>query len=1180
MARLLSVIGFECRHQLFRLSTLAVMAVIVGYTLVMTLGSQAVAELSLADTPRNSAYVIYIMAAPGGFWFLFFAAFVMSTAISRDRDVQLAEVIYAAPGSLRSYLLGLFLGRLLTVFIVSLSIPLAFVIMPLFSGADAAIGPTPWASLVHGYGVFLFVLVLSLCGLYFGLAVLTGSSALPWVAAFVLTVVWMVSDLMLISADILPALGHLLDPIQHALVQMKIDQWTAEERQSGVVAITPLLLANRLAYLGLGLGATVLALLAPNRETLLSRGGTGHGRKPKKPTAAPDAQPLPAPKPALKVPTPAVGGYGSLALQLSAIHTSRLLRSGAFAILIGFAVMTLVTTGALKIQGTEAGPIQPWTWPVWIDFYRFMYLPAGLFLCYGVSRLIDGERSSRFSELIDATPAPGWMLILPKAVAMILVALILAAIPGIALAMVQALLFPVAFDPVDMVASTLLFSWPIYIQIGLLAFVIYGLVTHSATAHFLAFFGVCVLIFNQETRLADTSLALYGMLIHAEYSHLLGWRMWVEPALLTAAWFIGLGLTGLIAAAYLWPRGTGVTWVSRFTQHGARGRAAFAGLSIGTLALTAAAGFALYRTVMVDNVYRSDAASIADQAAYELAFGADRAHALPAILEARTTIQLDLDRRSAAIRHALSVSNEGRTPIETILVEWPEAVTVQEVSADGTRLDSTGTEQHLRTARLHLPDPLSPGETITLDFALRAVWRGFKNLGEAHPVSPAGAWLSGADLLPKIGYQRAREIKNPALRQAHGLPPRHAPSDVTNRPYYPQNAYPNEIALAVTSRRTPTVRLSGQPVDRTALRHRFSGRDFAIVAGAYTATDGHWQKQGGSVRIELLHHPLRAAVADSLLREAKAVLTDYAERFGPYTGDRLTIVQAPNHLMPTGLYGNILVLEEDEGWDANSAAGVFPALRFHLARALAQHWWHDRLQPVARPGHALLTDGLPAYAALSYVADSRDPGRFAYLQSLPEAYGPDLLQMSADAPAASRLSDEAPDGTAAYLGALIWRAAETGAPDLDNALKAALRDGSPVTLPPALAGPLTLFDIGFAGTPQQTGNGIEIRLDGRKLAFADNRWSEAALSGHPVEIGFLSADGDLTELTRVRLRPAEAVSLALPPDGAAVTALMLDPRGLLADINPRDNYIAVPPPNNTGHDRKDAGRRSPDMGLP
>ncbi|MEM6683807.1 MAG: hypothetical protein AAF607_16350, partial [Pseudomonadota bacterium] len=747
MHRVFAVIGFECKTQLLRLPTLAVSLIIIGYTLLMTLGSQALAELNLADTPRNSAYVIYIMSSPGGFWFLYFAAFIMSTAVSRDRDVHIGDVIYAAPGSLRGYLLGIFIGRFLTIVIVSLAIPLSFLVMPFVIADTSAVGPTQWPALLHGYGVFLFVLVFSLSGLYFGVTIVSGKSAYAWAAAFFLTVMWMVGDLVLIGADVARTAGHLIDPMQHALVQAEIDQWTAVERQSAVLPINPVLLANRVLYIAVGLGFAIAAIGLADRERLLAKDG-GKVSKAKHMLTINSQRALACFRPSLRAPMPSLMGHIRLALALTKTHVQRLVFSGAFLALLGFAFLTLVTTGAYKINGTEAGPILPWTSPVWVDFYRFMYLPAALFLCYSAARLIRPERGTRFSELVDATGAPTWLLIAPKILALIVISLVLAVIPSAALSVVQATLFPAALRLADF-APTLLFSWPIYIQIGLLGFVIYGLVMNKTMAHFLAFFAVCVLIFNQEARLVDTSLTLYGMLIHADYSHLQGWQVWIRPALHSACWFMGLIALACVIMSYLWPRGSDIGLRQRMQQHSAKARA-LTGLALTVFGwFTAYAGQTLYDTVVVQNGYQSHTEIDALKAAYEKTYGTWRDGPSLAAVAASTAVALDLTQSAAAIDYSVTLENQQDRAVDALLIEWPDNTAIEGVAIAGEQL-SLVLDNALQTAVITLPNMVGSGQRVRLDFSISARWQGFKNRGEVHPISASGAWLSGADLLPKF----------------------------------------------------------------------------------------------------------------------------------------------------------------------------------------------------------------------------------------------------------------------------------------------------------------------------------------------------------------------------------------------------------------------------------------------
>ncbi|MEM9880425.1 MAG: hypothetical protein AAF862_14230, partial [Pseudomonadota bacterium] len=233
--------------------------------------------------------------------------------------------------------------------------------------------------------------------------------------------------------------------------------------------------------------------------------------------------------------------------------------------------------------------------------------------------------------------------------------------------------------------------------------------------------------------------------------------------------------------------------------------------------------------------------------------------------------------------------------------------------------------------------------------------------------------------------------------------------------------------------------------------------------------------------------------------------------------------------------------------------------RFHLAQALAQHWWHDQVRPARSAGYALVSAGLPAAFALHYLAESDDPNRISYAQSRPSDFSAELLQIQMAVTDMSILSDELPSDADAYVGAFVLRQLERNAAT-PGALRAALSGAQTsvqgLTRALHLTGPLTLFDIGLIGPVKRLGNQLSFGIEGRKLTLGRAGWVQTDITNEAIEIAFVSADNQRTAFQSVMLSQQRTVTIPAP-HGLHAARIVLDPRGLLGDLNPRDNALAL-----------------------
>jgi aminopeptidase N len=281
-----------------------------------------------------------------------------------------------------------------------------------------------------------------------------------------------------------------------------------------------------------------------------------------------------------------------------------------------------------------------------------------------------------------------------------------------------------------------------------------------------------------------------------------------------------------------------------------------------------------------------------------------------------------------------------------------------------------------------LEEPLQPGDSIRLSFAMRIEPRGFRHDGVDTPVIANGTYFTNQPWLPAIGYQSIRELSSPGERRAHGLPPRPVIPSL-----YDAEARRTMTGVELIAFEAVVGTDEGQvAVAPGALRRSWTeggrryfhystdapiGNEYAFFSANYAVREARWN----NVAIQILHHPSHTANLDRMVRSVQASLSHYTEQFGPYPHNDIRIVEHPGHGI--GMHAEATTIDHQEGFSLlnprDGPQGI--DLPFYVvAHEVAHQWWGSQLA-LARPleGNALLTESLASFSAYQVVEDTYGP---------------------------------------------------------------------------------------------------------------------------------------------------------------------------------------------------------------
>ena len=738
---------------------------LIAYLLLVLLNADYLRDMGATDVPRNSPHLVYLMMAGQAVWLLFVWAWVFAQVVVRDRTANLHEMVLSAPISLSALLAGRYLGALVLASLLALATGLGFLLVPLLGAlglipADA-VGPHPLFAIGHTLLILTLPSAAGLGALLLCAAIRTRSVAGPFALAAVLMLIWMVAMVVVRGADGSPVLATLLDPSAYAEVEEQANLWTPREKAAGVLQMTTPLVVNRLLWtfpplllLGVVLRRVQRERLALERAPALrgpGRAADGHEAE----RSAPDAPPLGVPR---------QPSWLDAAWSEAAWHVALSFRGWG-------TPLALLMLAALGVGGSFVhvilhadGPVLPR--PDLLDplLVEFFYLVLAFMVAAFVGVMARRDDRPGYGEIADATPAPLGSRVAGRALAAGAVTVVFALTPTVSVWIVNALVVPDAFSPLDPVLHFGLVLAPSMLELCALVLLAHALVRHTGAAHAAGVICAFFIVVNHElgvTTYPPVEVAVPPSITLSEFA---GWAPWLGYVLTLDLYKLAVA-AGIVALAWLaWPRGAALTMALRWRTGLRRAAGAAGALAAAAVVLAAGVHSVLHEQLVTLGGYESQPAATADDAAWEARWWAAAAPFSVAGGEAHIVVHPA--ERVAVVRWRLDGVRSRSGALHGSL---PHGAEIARAAVNGREASAAVAFDHFALP-LEACGLTTEGCTVELDVAARG--EGWSAEGETPWLHPSGVWLRAADLLPTLGHDPDRLVRAPRERRTHGLDPR------------------------------------------------------------------------------------------------------------------------------------------------------------------------------------------------------------------------------------------------------------------------------------------------------------------------------------------------------------------------------------------------------------------------
>lgn len=971
------IIFFELRYRLGRPLFYAFTIAFLFFAIQGTVSSAVEIGGSVGQVARNAPYVVTrfliifsLMAT------ILLTAFVAS-AVNRDHEIAMQQMIFATPVRKAPYLMGRFIGSLIPVVLTICVAAVGMIVAAMLPIVDASrmvpFSPWPYLSAIL---VFVLPNLLFVGALMFSAATLSRRMIWSYVALIAFLNLWGVTFTYSksLGQDLLAAL---LDTTGLSTYLVITKYWTIAEKNSMSIPLTTTLVLNRLLWTTLS--AVILFLTHYFYRMRIVDSGARAKAQPEALlmdsathlTASAGLQATPPSSTAARL------------FAMSFFDMKQVMKSLPFFVILLFGALNLIANMQIETQGTVNYPVtRRMLLEITGGYDLFLMIVIVLYSGWIVFR----DRDTRVHEITGIMPVSDWVPVVSNMVSMgMIVVTALGLAMGITI--VRQLLSGAVSIELSLYARDLfLRSFSYWMLVAALSVFCHSVLNNR----YLGYAAVVGVLLSVETVLPKLGvhhhLLLYGTAPRVIYTDMNGYGHLAAPLFwFHLYWWSVAGLL-LVAATLLRVRGTN----DRFSQPLTDLRRRFArGTAVATAAfalLFLLCGSWIFYNTNILNVYRTPENQDRMKAEYEMKYLQYRKTAKPTLTAVSLRIDLAPEDRRAHIVSRMTLRNNTERPLSEIHVSWdPELVLngIELASAGSVILD----DPRLGYRIYRLRAPLQPGETRDMKADLTFHARGFVNDDANRHFVANGTFFTNEEYMPVLGYNPFREVSDPMKRKRAGLP---------EKPPEPSNLDPRNARFPLLNNggRIDFEAVVSTSPDQIVITPGYlvrewmeNGRRFfhyrmdkpiwnfySVQSARFTVKRSDWH----GIRIEVFYHPGHAFNVERMIEAVQRTLEYCSREFGPYPDRQIRIVEFPGFSDYAQSFPNTIPFSETAGFTEDIRNPEHIDTVFWLtSHEVAHQFTLPRIEPAYAEGANMIVESVTQYAAYMSMEQTYGPERMS-----------------------------------------------------------------------------------------------------------------------------------------------------------------------------------------------------------
>lgn len=927
---------------------------------------------SADQTYANAPAIIYTVLAGMGYVSFILTALLGGQALSKDLENRTAALLYTTNADEGSFFWGRFWGAALVLLLLNVAYLLgilAYNFLPIPN-----LGPFSFTALLKGVVLILIPNTLVLYIFSFAAALFSRNARTAYLVVL-FSMLLMIFGVSVHDMGIKSVFSLMLDPTVFAVLMSELAHLSPAEKNAFEPDFAGYLLYNRLIWCGL---AIIVLILARKRYSF--KQFSMQRVKPGKTISMDVTEPIKT------VPAP---GASSVLLQFSLwsnikkmwaltwLDFKSVTRPAGFRVFLALLLIIYIFYIAVwQQQYYSSAPTLPVTLEITnvtipLSFYFLM------FIVIYTGELMFKDQVTGFSSIADALPLPSWVTVLSKVTAMILVGLCLSTCLLLFGVMVQVIKGYYHFEP-EIYISAIFTRWtPKYIGYILLTAFVAGVSANRYVTHAVVIVTLVISVVFHEIEVIEqnrlnflfspgtgmnTDMNGNGIFSVAHNSYMVYWLSLCVALLAIGVLAWQRGLPKPIFKRLQLSNKNSVPWLLTAVM-------AFAAFFI--------SGRHIYQVVNVSNRFETLEEERASATAYEKLYKRYERNAHPTITNVRGAIDLYAIDRKLSYHVTLGLKNKTNASIDSLHLEWMDFSSMDTLLVGGQPLELLSTDEANRHNIYRLPATLQPNDSLQLEIKGQLHYTGFTNADPQETLVNNGSVIT-EDILPFIGYDDRRELKENQYRAANGLAklesrlPAMQDSVAAKKLYASSQAGWVQYQLHISTDSCQSIVGPGllssrwREGNRNHFIYQSEHADhyrWHILSARYHQTDTVLKGNSGNVKIEIFSHPGHPYNASHFITAAANAFNYLEPVLGRYPYSTLRIAERPRYGDEIYATTNTIILPEHHGWIADIRRKEdLDYLRFLTAAHIAQHYLQQL--PLSRTqGFPLITEGISTYLA-------------------------------------------------------------------------------------------------------------------------------------------------------------------------------------------------------------------------
>jgi len=964
------IASFEFRYQL-RQPIFWVAAFFFGLLSFGSVASSNIQIGSTANVHKNAAFVIGQTSLIMVVIYMFVTAAFVSNVVVRDDETAYGPIVRSTPIRKFDYLYGRFAGAFAVSALAFLSVPFGLWLGSVAPWVDPeTLSPLAVQPYLYAYIVLALPFLFLSSTIFFTLTTVTRSMMWTYVGVIALLVFRAVFGIMAAK----PGMEHvasLWDPFGVSAFSVATHYWTPSERNALLPAIQGDFLWNKLIWLAAAAGILAAAYRLFNFQSSETSGRSRKAAGLAEQVNAVDA----AASLAGRLSKPVFNGQTTWAqlLARTRLDAKQVFGSPAFFVLLGLGAMNAVISLWLATDvSTYGGRIYPVSRVMIQQLNGAFSFFAVIIAIYYAGELVWREREKQTHEIIDATPVPDWIFIVPKTAAIALV-LIATALAGVAVAMILQMIK--GYFGFEIGKYLLWYVLPNAIDFTLLAAL--AMFIQALSPH--KFIGWAVMAAFLISTIVLSNIGLQDNLYQyssgpdVPLSDMNGQGHYWVGAYWFRLYWSAFAAVLLVLAYGLWRRGTETRFMPRLRRlpHRLRGVAG-AILAVG-LAVFIGSGAYIFINTHVWNQYRTKLGDEQFAADYEKAFLRYETLPQPKVAKVKLDVQVYPHRTRVEMRGSYLIQNRTAAPISELHIRFDRDAIVDSLTIDGARLKADYPKFNYRIYRFDTP--MKPGETRTVSFETTRAQKGFKNSDNFVDIMDNGTFLNDAELTPQIGMDRGNLLQDRTKRRKYGLVPElrmpklgDPAATQFNVGRHDSGWVTADITVTTDADQTPMApgyKVSEVVKDGRRTVHFVTDSPvlnfFSLQSARYAVASERYK----GVDFSVYYDPQHPWNVQRIQHGMKASLDYYQANFSPYQFHQVRVLEFP---VPQGSFAesfaNTIPWSEGIFFIAdNSDPDRIDMVTYVGAHEMGHQWWAHQVIGADEQGSALLSETLAQYSA-------------------------------------------------------------------------------------------------------------------------------------------------------------------------------------------------------------------------